>query len=580
MISNIPFNKLVLKRGVAPNLISASLVFSFGALFIGMTLKQLPWALLIVSIIVLAAEFIFSPITNGILTTKITKEIEKWQEDGLDDVGDRTILFESIMSFPIKKAIQTLIYFLICATELSLAYYFVPKMGIEARTAIYSFIAFGYGSYFAGLLAYRYSEEICAPYGQKLVKEGIDKEYIKIKKQFGMNLTLRAFLYIIVPALYSCALYCIVIVEGYGVLNGSIPSPKAQLIRIAIVTIVTVGLSVFLALQYYHTAKKPTVILGETLTKALTTGNTNQYTNTTIGDKIQYNIYLLNNIIARFNSLVEKSTEIGKKVLHSTDNLSVASGQLSSTSLEQNASVKEILATMEDSSALSQNIAATTVSVSNDSEKTFREVTNGFDILQQIMNQNEEINAANISIIEGIKDLESQIVNIENVISIINDIADQTRIIAFNAELESVSAGDEGHNFHIVSTEIRRLANNTLNSISETQKYIENIQNSAKKLIASSNQGTNYIIEEMTLTSELENRYTEIKSKADLTASKSNEISTIIGQQSTSFTQIVVTLRQISASIDGFTTMTKTLNETAIHMQQVAQNLTTLKSTN
>ena len=296
-----------------------------------------------------------------------------------------------------------------------------------------------------------------------------------------------------------------------------------------------------------------------------------------MGDKMQYNIWLLNNILSRFNKLINKSTNIGEKVLHSTDNLSVAASELSSTSLEQSSAVKEILATMEDSSALSQNIASTIVSVSNDSEKTFKDVLHGFEILQVIMKQNEEINNANISIIEGIKDLEKQIENIGNVISIINDIADQTRIIAFNAELESVSAGAEGHNFHIVSTEIRRLANNTLNSVSETKKYIETIQTSAQNLIASSNTGTALISEEMELTKELENRFTEIKNKADLSATKSSEISEIINQQTTSFGQIVITLRQISASIDGFTTMTKALNDTAVQMQQVASKLTTIQ---
>ena len=116
-----------------------------------------------------------------------------------------------------------------------------------------------------------------------------------------------------------------------------------------------------------------------------------------------------------------------------------------------------------------------------------------------------------------------------------------------------------------------------MNSVSETKKYIETIQTSAQNLIASSNTGTALISEEMELTKELENRFTEIKNKADLSATKSSEISEIINQQTTSFGQIVITLRQISASIDGFTTMTKALNDTAVQMQQVASKLTTIQ---
>lgn len=577
-INDLPFNKRILKAGMAPNLVSAALVFTFEAIFMGMTLRQLPWALLIVAVIVGFAEFVFSPITNGILTTKITAELEAWRANGINDQAERTRVFEAVMSFPLKKAIQTFLYFFICAVLLCLSYRFVPQMGLDWPTAVSAFIACIYGSYFAGLLAYRYSEGICSPIGEKLVRSGIDADYVHKKKEFGMGLTLRAVLYILIPAFYTCCLYIIVIGEGYMTLNGSVPSAVAQIVRIIIVAVIGTGLSIYLTILYFQAAKDPSDSLSDTLTKALTTGSSAEYTKTALGDRVQYNIWLLNNIIARFNNLLAKSTAIGEKVLHATDNLSVASGQLSSTSLEQSASVKEILATMEDSSALSQNIAGTIVNVSQDSERTFQEVTSGFEILQQIMDQNQEINQANISIIEGIRELEKQIENIGNVISIINDIADQTRIIAFNAELESVSAGEEGHNFHIVSTEIRRLANNTLNSISETQKYIENIQVSAQKLISSSNAGTACIQEEMELTGELENRYSEIKAKADATATKSAEISEIIKQQTTSFGQIVITLRQISASIDGFTTMTRTLNDTAIQMQKVASNLTGLST--
>ena len=118
-IEDLPFNKRILKQGMAPNLVSAALVFIYEAVFTGMTLKQLPWAILIVTVIVGFAEFVFSPITNGILTTKLTAELEDWKTKGIDSVEERTRIFERVMSFPIKKSIQTFMYFFICAVLLS-----------------------------------------------------------------------------------------------------------------------------------------------------------------------------------------------------------------------------------------------------------------------------------------------------------------------------------------------------------------------------------------------------------------------------------------------------------------------------
>ena len=78
---------------------------------------------------------------------------------------------------------------------------------------------------------------------------------------------------------------------------------------------------------------------------------------TSLADQIQYNIYLLDKIMDHYRALMKKSGEIGKRLLDATEDLAVISTQVASTSADQSSDVKEILSTMEDSNALSQNIA-------------------------------------------------------------------------------------------------------------------------------------------------------------------------------------------------------------------------------
>ncbi len=569
----MPFDKRIIKAGVFPNLFSATLVFLFEAVFISMRIEQLPWATLIVVGIVVFAEFVFSPLTNGILTKKLTVNITAWQTEGIDDYKKRTQLFESIMSFPIKKGIQTCLYFLVCAVLLTVSYYIFPQMGLSFSTCLMSFIACTFGAYFAGMLAFDYSERICVPMAEKLVREGIDDEYVEKKKHFGLSMNGRMVFFLIIPVVYSTALLCIVLLEGYMVLNGRIPSAIEQISKVCLVEVINLILCFIMIQKYYRALKLNNTALAESLTTSLKTGKADQYIDTTISNRMQYNIWLLNNVISRFNVLLTTADDVAEKVLHTTDSLSVISGQLSSTSLEQSASVKEILSTMEDSSALTQNIANTIESVSAGAEDTYQSVTDSFEVLDNITNQMKEIDAANGEIIAGIQELEKQVENIGQVVSIINDIADQTRIIAFNAELEAVSAGDQGQSFHIVATEIRRLAGSTMNSITEIKEYIENIQQSAGRLISTSHLGTETITQESQLIGSLQEQFNSIKSLADVTAEQSNEISGIVGQQSASFAQIVITLRQISASIESFAGMTATINDTAISMQRISRTL-------
>ena len=88
---------------------------------------------------------------------------------------------------------------------------------------------------------------------------------------------------------------------------------------------------------------------------------------------------------------------------------------------------------------------------------------------------------------ERIKELNTKMNGIWDIVGIINNVADQTKIIAFNAELEASSSGEAGKNFHIVATEIRRLSDTILDSIKEIKIVIDEIQKASDRLILDSN---------------------------------------------------------------------------------------------
>ena len=94
---------------------------------------------------------------------------------------------------------------------------------------------------------------------------------------------------------------------------------------------------------------------------------------------------------------------------------------------------------------------------------------------------------------EGIKALNKKIDGIWDIVGIINSVADQTKIIAFNAELEASSSGEAGKNFHIVATEIRRLSDTIIDSIKEIKSNIDEIQLASDRLILDSEKGTKQI---------------------------------------------------------------------------------------
>ncbi len=80
---------------------------------------------------------------------------------------------------------------------------------------------------------------------------------------------------------------------------------------------------------------------------------------------------------------------------------------------------------------------------------------------------------------------------------IITTIADQTKLITFNASIEAAGAGEAGGRFSVVATEVRRLANTVVESVEEMKNSVSSIQTAASELILSSETGIHKVNQEM-----------------------------------------------------------------------------------
>jgi len=272
----------------------------------------------------------------------------------------------------------------------------------------------------------------------------------------------------------------------------------------------------------------------------------------------------------------EDIQKIGKTMIDPINQLTLVSQTTATTSLEQSSGVKEILATMEETDNRTKEIQTRITEVTDVAEDTSKMVDEGSLDLVQNLHKMDEITEANLTTINGIKDLSEKIGSIWEIVKIINNIADQTRIIAFNAELEASSAGESGKNFHIVANEVRRLAAGITSSVDKIKDRITEIQHSSDNLIITSESGTEKIREGQKLFEKLDERFGEIRKSSDFTLESTKQIKEYIIQQSEAFDQIVTTVRQISAGADSFSEATNTVNETATRLKIAADRLENL----
>jgi len=262
-----------------------------------------------------------------------------------------------------------------------------------------------------------------------------------------------------------------------------------------------------------------------------------------------------------------------KLVADSVFDISSSSKEVTTTANEQSASVSEIVSTMEGSKNLSEQIAFKTTEVAQLAKETQELSSKGAELREANQNMMEDIRSQNQKIIAEIRNLSDMIIRISEAIRIIDSIADQTKLIAFNASLEASSSGEAGARFSVVASEIRRFADNVVESTREIKQKIEEVQDASQILITEANSGSKQIEIGYERMSEQKIVFEHIVDNSQNVATRSQQISNLSKQQELASSQIFTALKEISAGVKQFVIATSSTSNIADNLNNMSEEL-------
>ena len=585
---NLSLEQRILNASHIPDVASGIIILLYTVFILNLNFKDHYPIIVGVIVGILFAQFALSPITNHFLMGRVSRKIKKWETEETT-VEERTKLLIALHKLPRRKQLEAFSYFFVCTFLLGAAYQYFLHINIQLN--IVSMCCCALGAYVACLLALANTRKICNEYACRIVDEGIDEKILNSRIFYGTSYQKTFTLYCTVPVIWGIILAVMLFYVYYfnnipsangGFLPADVGGPGlrgVQTSRLGFVLAINAVIGIVSVYSFLNSILVSSEQLQNSMHHIIKNDIfTVKLVPTDFETEVSYNLYLVNQIVLLFRSILNDIRDIGKTMIEPIGELTDISQTTASTSLEQSTGVKEILATMEDTDRQTRNIVDKIADVTTVAEGTENNVNAGFETLQSNLDKMTEITDANVSTISGIRELGEKIGSIWEIVKIINDIADQTRIIAFNAELEASSAGDSGKNFHIVANEVRRLAAGITNSVEQIKEKITEIQHSSDNLIITSESGTEKIREGLELSEKLKEKFTDIQSSSEITVESANQIKEIIYQQSAAFDQIVATVRQISSGIENFSTSTSTVNNTAQKLKEAANLLENLHS--
>ncbi len=250
----------------------------------------------------------------------------------------------------------------------------------------------------------------------------------------------------------------------------------------------------------------------------------------------------LNQIISTVSGITQKIHFHAVEIASTMDRQSGFSTQLSS-------SVVEISSTMEEFSSMASQIAQHSQSVVERADKTLEDTKIGAAEVENLCFKVNDISQNIQENLSEIVELGRKSKEINKVMEIINNIANQTKLIAFNAALEAASAGESGKRFGVVAVEIRRLADSVVESTSAIEGKITEILDSVNRLVMSSEKSFQLIQEGQEYASHTVSMLIESVDGVEETTDAARQISLSTQQQQIASSQVVLALKDIEQGV-------------------------------
>ncbi len=257
----------------------------------------------------------------------------------------------------------------------------------------------------------------------------------------------------------------------------------------------------------------------------------------------------------------------------STEELAVSTREISFTGNQQAAAVKEIVSTMEDANSLLGKISEKSSSVHSDSEATALKADGGVAKVRTALEKLEAVIGRISESISMITEFNDQLGSITEIVKFIEGIATQIRIIAFNASLEAVAAGDAGKNFRIVAEEVKRLADSTMASVKSIRARVTSLISTSDEVVKTARDGYMSLEQSWDIASGIGTSFSGIAQAADSSARATADIDASIREEKAAFEQIVQTLKEISAGITNFVESANHTSDTTNRLDSIAEHL-------
>ncbi|KAB1441211.1 methyl-accepting chemotaxis protein [Pseudodesulfovibrio senegalensis] len=270
---------------------------------------------------------------------------------------------------------------------------------------------------------------------------------------------------------------------------------------------------------------------------------------------------------------------LAERVASASEELSASADEQARGAQKQSHQTDTVATAMEEMTATVLEVAGNASATSRAADEARVSAQSGVDM---VSNAVEAINGVSHSagqLAQVVGQLDSQAEEIGRIISVINDIADQTNLLALNAAIEAARAGEAGRGFAVVADEVRKLAEKTMTATKEVEEAIHTIQERSAHAMESMDRTEKQVNQSTDLSNQAGDALQQIMERIEDMVSRVAQIATAAEEQSaaaeeigSSVEDIALVAREADEGAGQAASATRDLAELAQELLSVSMN--------
>jgi methyl-accepting chemotaxis protein len=268
-----------------------------------------------------------------------------------------------------------------------------------------------------------------------------------------------------------------------------------------------------------------------------------------------------NSFVQKLHGAIGQTASTAEQVASASEEIAAAAGEAAAGAESQQEYATQAATSMQEMTASVQQVADHSNTAATAARSAAQAAKNGGQVVEASLASMRSIANSVSDTATKIAELGKRSDQIGRIVNVIDDIADQTNLLALNAAIEAARAGEQGRGFAVVADEVRKLAERTTKATKEIAEMITAMQEETKRAIDTMQAGTVQVQQGVEQTSQAGASLQEIIAAAE-------KVGDMVAQIATAATQQAATTQEVGTNVEQIAKIT---SESSAGAQQSAR---------